>query len=632
MVIGLVTVIAGLTGFTQVREISSATGALRHGALPILMNTAAVERDLSRIRVTLERANFARSLPQLNKAQTSLDSQITNFRTQISQLLLTPGTIALTEQIESHLGELDNIAHQLITKKRESFEITRSLTALQQQIDNVASDASMALRSLLKDSSDQVDIALERIRSDASPAADVIDQLFSGLFLNALNLTSLSMGFETTTELARTDATSGDVRRSAELERTLKQRLESFTTRLTGLTASPQKSQLIQAAADLERLLVGRDGLVIMGRRALQNRETLQSLREQHITLSGELSTFARDLGEQAKMVVDKKSAALGAATRWLSMILVVCLFLAAIITTIGNSIIIEQQFNRRMERLSKAVRAIAGGDLKHPIDIDGRDELGDVARALTIFKDNAEELRRSNKELEQFAYVAAHDLRSPLRAIHDLADWTLQDDENALSEDSGTYLKMLQSRAKRLDRLLADLLNYARAGSQKDGLVDIELRAFVEEIWTMLDPPKSFSLRYSGLNGSVRTYATPLKQILINLISNAVKHNDQNTGTLSISTKAENGWLIFDVADDGPGIPPEYQTRIYQLFQTLRPRDEVEGSGLGLAIIRKLLERYKGDISLHSDPDTGRGARFRVRFPGDTGLAADERSYSGAA
>ena len=111
-------------------------------------------------------------------------------------------------------------------------------------------------------------------------------------------------------------------------------------------------------------------------------------------------------------------------------------------------------------------------------------------------------------------------------------------------------------------------------------------------------------------------TYATPLRQILLNLISNGIKHHDQSKGQITVHTYLENDRIHMSVSDDSPGIPTPYQDRVFGLFETLKPRDEVEGSGLGLSIIRKSLKHHKGKIRIESDPDTTRRTSFLFDLP----------------
>ncbi|WP_299778053.1 ATP-binding protein [uncultured Roseobacter sp.] len=632
MAVGLVTVAACLAGFTQLRDISSAHRELTRGALPFLTKTQAVERNLNNMFMSLERANFAEDINQLNDAKSTLLQKIQSFRDQVLGVIETHGGSDLTDRLITRLKQLENSAEALFDQKEVLFTTETTIEELKSDLDRIGAEARRALQNLTYVTTIEIENLLSKARSGSTPPVDVIDQLFSDLFLASLNLTSLSMDIETVIDLARFDPgaeTSGSFR---QLRTTLDRKLRRVAAILSQVAPSPQRKELAGLTIKLNSVLLGDQGLIAIGEARLAHQEKLVALREARVALGGEISQFVDVLAEQSAASVAEKSQHLSTATQLLSLVLAISLFLAAMTTLVGNSIIIEKQINRRMGRLDYAVRAIAGGNLNHPIDVEGQDELGDIARALSIFKQNAEELRRSNIDLERFAYVAAHDLRSPLRAVYDLAEWTLEDGENALSTDSRAYLEMMQVRAKRLDRLLTDLLDYARAGQEEEGLANLDMEKLVGQISTLLNPQEGFSIRYSGDVRAIRTHATPLTQILINLISNAIKHHDRTIGHITVSAVFDGEHLVVEVADDGPGIPQEYQQRIYQLFQTLRPRDEVEGSGLGLAIIRKLLDRYKTDIVLESNPDKERGARFRFSFPAEECVERPDSAQANAA
>ncbi|WP_299830245.1 ATP-binding protein [uncultured Roseobacter sp.] len=632
MAVGLVTVAACLAGFTQLRDISSAHRELTRGALPFLTKTQAVERNLNNMFMSLERANFAEDINQLNDAKNTLLQKIQSFRDQVLGVIEAHGRSDLTDRLITRLKQLENSAEALFDQKEVLFTTETTIGELKSDLDRIGAEARRALQNLTYVTTIEIENLLSKARSGSTPPVDVIDQLFSDLFLASLNLTSLSMDIETVIDLARFDPgaeTSGSFR---QLRTTLDRKLRRVAAILSQVAPSPQRKELAGLTIKLNAVLLGDQGLIAIGEARLAHQEKLVALREARVALGGEISQFVDVLAEQSAASVAEKSQHLSTATQLLSLVLAISLFLAAMTTLVGNSIIIEKQINRRMGRLDYAVRAIAGGNLNHPIDVEGQDELGDIARALSIFKQNAEELRRSNIDLERFAYVAAHDLRSPLRAVYDLAEWTLEDGENALSTDSRAYLEMMQVRAKRLDRLLTDLLDYARAGQEEEGLANLDMEKLVGQISTLLNPQEGFSIRYSGDVRAIRTHATPLTQILINLISNAIKHHDRTIGHITVSAVFDGEHLVVEVADDGPGIPQEYQQRIYQLFQTLRPRDEVEGSGLGLAIIRKLLDRYKTDIVLESNPDKERGARFRFSFPAEECVERSDSAQANAA
>ena len=206
--------------------------------------------------------------------------------------------------------------------------------------------------------------------------------------------------------------------------------------------------------------------------------------------------------------------------------------------------------------------------------------------------------------------------MRSPLRAIESLATWTLEDAGDTLAEDCRDNLETLLQRTQRLSTLQTDLLDYAQAGEIDDSLADIDLSALVGELRPLLDPDGRFELVVREPGHPVRTHLVPLRQILMNLVGNAIKHHDRGTGTLVLSFAERDGRLHVEVLDDGAGIEPRFHDKVFGLFTTLQSKDVVEGSGLGLSMVRRLVERHEGRMTIDSDPERGRGAAFRFDLP----------------
>jgi signal transduction histidine kinase len=227
----------------------------------------------------------------------------------------------------------------------------------------------------------------------------------------------------------------------------------------------------------------------------------------------------------------------------------------------------------------------------------------------------NNQNLTRSNRDLEDFAYVASHDLKAPLRGIDSAAKWLEEDLRGILSDDSQNILMLIRNRISRMEKLLADLLTYSRAGRTDTEVVETDLRKMVDNIVQVLGPPAHIKVRIEGELPVIVTAGAQLEQVLRNLINNAIKHHDKQQGEVIISCGSSGGVLEFFVRDDGPGIAREFHDRIFKLFQTLKRRDEVEGSGMGLAIVKKLVEQQNSFITVHS-LGNGTGTEFRFRWP----------------
>lgn len=250
-------------------------------------------------------------------------------------------------------------------------------------------------------------------------------------------------------------------------------------------------------------------------------------------------------------------------------------------------------------------------------IDITARKQADDELR-----RSNAQ-LEKMNEELESFVYTASHDLRSPLAGVRTVAQWILDDDQSLLPQ-TRERLTLIQGRIERMSRLLNDIRDYARIGrsAEHSGTL-MSAAALVVDIAATSHVPAGFAIRCDSSLETVRIYRVPLEQILHNLINNAIKHHDREKGIVTVSVVSKGPRHRFSVIDDGPGIPMEYRDVIFDMFKTLKPRDEKEGSGMGLALVRKLVERMGGACGVESVRD--RGAEFWFEWP-KSGELADEQ------
>jgi PAS domain S-box-containing protein len=228
--------------------------------------------------------------------------------------------------------------------------------------------------------------------------------------------------------------------------------------------------------------------------------------------------------------------------------------------------------------------------------------------------RDNNQQLKRSNRDLEDFAYIASHDLKTPLGGIKSAALW-LEEDLHDLSDESRKLLGLMQSRINRMETLLDDLLTYSRVGRTDTAISETNVAVIFGRIIEVLGPPAHINVRSEGELPVIVTASAQLEHVLRNLINNAIKHHDKPNGEVVLSGKRVGDFVEFVVRDDGPGILPQFHDKIFQLFQTLKRRDEVEGSGMGLALVKKLVEQQNGCITVHSQGN-GTGAEFRFQWP----------------
>jgi PAS domain S-box-containing protein len=222
-------------------------------------------------------------------------------------------------------------------------------------------------------------------------------------------------------------------------------------------------------------------------------------------------------------------------------------------------------------------------------------------------------ELLRSNQDLEQFAYVASHDLKAPLRALEVLVGWIREDLGDQEIGDVQENLALLGQRTGRLTRLLDDLLAYSRAGRRVGSLRRTDCGELVRGVVELVAPSEGCRIEIAGPLPVIETYHAPLEQVFRNLISNALKHHPGPRATIRVGCEDRGEHYEFSVEDDGAGIPAEYAERVFQMFQTLKPRDEVEGSGMGLAIVHRIVSWQDGRVWF--EPRSGGGTVFRFEW-----------------
>ena len=223
-------------------------------------------------------------------------------------------------------------------------------------------------------------------------------------------------------------------------------------------------------------------------------------------------------------------------------------------------------------------------------------------------------ELEGANEELKNFAYVVSHDLKAPLRGIGSLADWLVADQAAKLDDEGREYLGLITQRVRRLDGLIDGILQYSRVGRIRETRVEVDLNQLLREVIDLLAPPKTIAIIMASALPTIRTEKTRIQQVFQNLLSNAIKYMDKSQGEIRVDCVSAGEDWEFSVSDNGPGIDARHFKRIFQLFQTLAPRDKVESTGVGLALVKKIVEMYGGRIWLESK--SGEGSTFFFTLP----------------
>jgi signal transduction histidine kinase len=315
-----------------------------------------------------------------------------------------------------------------------------------------------------------------------------------------------------------------------------------------------------------------------------------------------------------------------------------------ALVLGVVAALLLTRDITDAVAHLADAAVAVAGGNLKRRIGLRRRDEVGRAAAAFDHMADRLEstigdleassaellrkqvELERSNRELQDFASVASHDLQEPLRKVRAFGDRLSAKYSMELTDQGRDYLARMQDAAARMQTLINDLLTFSRVTTRAQPFVSVNLNVVVSQVVTDLE----VRIQQSGATLGLEPLPTidgdqlQLRQLFQNLLANALKFQrpDVRPVVRVYAEDVDDAAVRLCVQDNGIGFDEKYLDRIFTIFQRLHGRVDYEGTGVGLAVCRKIVERHGGTITARSAP--GEGATFIVTLPRTQAEALD--------
>lgn len=350
---------------------------------------------------------------------------------------------------------------------------------------------------------------------------------------------------------------------------------------------------------------------------------------------ASEVSYYSNQLRERASQLrtqlAERVDATNLSVRRWTGITVIGALLLATLIAARIAYAVVPP-----ITALTQTFESLANGESLAGIPgVDRQDEIGSMAKAAGVFSEQNErtqqlfeesrklsaelrqqtsELEEINEELDSFAYIASHDLKSPLRGIRQLATWIEEDAGEHLPKESLEHLNQLKSRIAKMEHLLEDLLGYSRVGRLSPDPEEVDMQRMMQDIVEIMDNPKQVAVTWPNDLPSFETLRPPLEQVVTNLVGNAVKHNNKEAnGLVQFSWEEEDGRYRFRVQDNGPGIDEKHHQRVFQMYQRVGD-PSIDGSGMGLAIVKKQIEHLGGEVTLKSKP--GVGSSFEFTWP----------------
>ncbi|MFI9594152.1 ATP-binding protein [Nonomuraea sp. NPDC052265] len=299
-----------------------------------------------------------------------------------------------------------------------------------------------------------------------------------------------------------------------------------------------------------------------------------------------------------------------------------------------GLAFVVRYAVLKPIDQLTEQVRTVAAGDFDHRLGVDRPAELSELSshvdsmrrRVVSAWReaaDQADELRRSNGDLEQFAYVASHDLQEPLRKVASFTQMLEQRYGPQLDDRARQYIHYAVDGAKRMQLLINDLLDFSRVGRTSGGRAPTDsgeaLDRALENLSAMIEDTGATVTRdhLPTVEGSRRQ----LIQLFQNLVENAIKFRSEDPPRVRVTAERKGDVWEFCCSDNGIGVDPKYADRVFLIFQRLHPRDVYPGTGIGLALCRKIVEYHGGQLWLDDTP-ADQGATFRWTLPAAGGDA----------
>ncbi len=265
-----------------------------------------------------------------------------------------------------------------------------------------------------------------------------------------------------------------------------------------------------------------------------------------------------------------------------------------------------KNYFTKEHLRTLENIASLVAMQLKSAINLRER-EKAETKNVLLL-----EALEKSNDELEEYAHIVSHDLKSPLRSIDALVQWIKEDNKGDFDATTIQNFELIETTLEKMEQLISDILEYSSISSESKDKSAIDLNLLIEDLKQILFVPEHISINVLNQLPTIVGDKTKLQQLFQNLISNAIKFNNKEKGLIEIDVEEQQSYYQFSIRDNGVGIEKQHHDKIFKIFHALNKSKE--STGIGLSIVKKILDIYKGEIWLESKPNDGTTFFFTIK------------------
>lgn len=615
VLISALTIIATLVALVQFRNIDAVISQLTEQSLPEVKHSLAVESNAKAIAAAgAQLASATNDVQHFNRMSQSTE-RIGNLWTALSQLRAVAGENDNISKLQTLIAGIDERLGQLDRLVRERIS---SYSAREKLADRVAETAERVNRLLASVTGQTAVRRAQEIRADVYIVSDLLHQVSGSDKLDQIKVLQ-----------QRFDEAAGR----------LQEALSAVQDRGAG-GAARVAADYARPIQDLLSLGSGNTGLFGVRAREIEQQRSADQVQEslEKVVADMEMQVNALVSGaeQQASSLTERSARARENSRYWLIMLSLMSLLASILIMWL----FVVRYVVARLSILTTDMKAVARGKLDIEIPDAGNDELGDMTRALSVFRDNAREIRIAKDDAEQARFQAeaasrtkssflanmSHELRTPLNAIIGYSEILREDATDRGDTASQSDLVKIEAAGKHLLGLINDILDLSKieAGRVDIHFEDIDLQKLVSEVSTLVTPlvarnGNKLKIEMAPDAGSIRCDLVKLKQCLVNLLSNAAKFTKEGTVTLAITPKSMKDGkpgFVFSVKDSGIGMTEEQMGRLFQAFtqaDTSTTRN-YGGTGLGLTITKHFAEMLGGSVQVTSE--SGKGSTFTIELP----------------
>lgn len=641
-------VISGLTVGTALASIYSFSKVVRtertfvNSALPAVELADRMSHTVERIDGIMAEARRSESLRELEERSTTIVVELAEMRHLMSQLRATT-VLSETTIVDAHAAF--QAFDGAIELELEQLERLRGLELTQRQaVRTLGSDIS-GLLDVLGPARVHANGELERLRMSRGDGQATTGALFE-IVGELDNLTAFELRLKTVEDAVATLALGGSEGAISRARSIVSLNMRVLVRRAPDITDESLRAATGLGLSRVVASLNDEAGAFEVSRRVAELGRISRASAADSLATISVLRVLIDDLVTNATSLTQQAIAASRAAVSNGQNIVVGLATLSVLVSMLIVWIYVFRSVVTRLNLLTDVTRRLASGDLETTVPRLGHDELADMAAAVDHFKSNAVKLRdqeetlrrtnadllqreadleRSNAELEQFAYLASHDLQEPLRMVASFCDLLQERYGDEIGDEGKQYVRYAVDGAERMRSLIDDLLRYSRVGQAEIPDEVVDLSACCENAVHALGP----AIRENGARiewdelPTVRGSESLINQVFQNLIGNSLKFRNEDPPVVRITSRRDDGaWTIL-VADNGVGIEDEHADRVFKIFQRLHRRDEVPGNGLGLSLCKRIVNLHGGEIGLETA--RGSGTTVRFSFP-DFGARASEQ------